>query len=107
VLVSSPSRGNELSLFYHKSESDVGKEPLGEIVLNEIKSVTLRKDKGEGRFDVEVPTRVFALKCDLVRTATAHARRSAAQRSSTVTFRSGGERRAGALRGGSIADRWG
>lgn len=72
VLVSSPSRGNELSLFYHKSESDVGKEPLGEIVLNEIKSVTLRKDKGEGRFDVEVPTRVFALKCDQVRTAAGH-----------------------------------
>lgn len=105
-MVSSPSRGNELSLFYHKSESDVGKEPLGEIVLNEIKSVTLRKDKGEGRFDVEVPTRVFALKCDQVRTATAHTQRNATQRSA-VTFRSGGERRANALRGDSIADRRG
>lgn len=64
VLQSSAARGNEISLFYHKSESDAGKEPLGEIVLNEIKSVQLRKEKGEGRFDVEVPSRVFALRCD-------------------------------------------
>ena len=33
-------------------------------MLNEIKSVHLRKDKGEGRFDVEVPSRVFALRCE-------------------------------------------
>jgi hypothetical protein len=66
VLTSSKSRGNELSLFYHKSEQDAAekREPLGEIVLNEIKSVTARKDKGEGRFDVEVPGRVFSLRCE-------------------------------------------
>src|SRR3954469_16114644 len=66
VLMSSAARGNELSLFYHKTESDSleKKEPLGEIVLNEILGVTTRKEKGEGRFDIEVPTRVFSLKCE-------------------------------------------
>jgi hypothetical protein len=66
VLTSSKARGNEISLFYHKSQEDADakKEALGEIVLTDIKSVALRKDKGEGRFDVEVPTRVFALRCD-------------------------------------------
>jgi len=65
VLTSSKERGNEISLFYHKSQDDADakKEPLGEIVLTDIKSVLLRPEKGEGRFDVEVPTRVFSLKC--------------------------------------------
>jgi len=55
-------------LCYFKSESDSAKLGpdgcLGEIDLNEIQSVAMRNDKGEGRFDVAVPGRIYALKCE-------------------------------------------
>jgi hypothetical protein len=64
VLLTSAERGHEIVMFYYKSDSDSDhKEPLGEIVLNDIMSVSQPKDK-LGRFDVQVPSRVFALKCD-------------------------------------------
>jgi hypothetical protein len=52
-------------MYYYKNDSDAlsGQEPLGEIVLNEIKSVVAPKDK-PGRMDVEVPGRIFALKAE-------------------------------------------
>ena len=54
-------------MYYYKTESDSQKEeePLGEIILNDIMSVTQLKEKDKlDRFDVQVPSRIFALKCD-------------------------------------------
>lgn len=65
VLLSSSERGNEILLYYFKSDSDADhKEPLGEIILNEILAVQDLSKEKSGRFDIQVPSRTYALKCD-------------------------------------------
>lgn len=46
-LSASPQRGHEILLAYFKTDEDAGagKEPLGEIVLNDIMSVNVIKEK--------------------------------------------------------------